>query len=82
VTQPSSLHSHAAVQLTLAKVTGCEPQLHMQQGTAAFWNADSVAVTQEIPRFSLNPDVLFLVYKTPPLVRTLSQLNPVHSLAL
>jgi len=75
------LHGCAAVQLTLAKVTGCQPQLHVQQGTAAFLKAGSVTVTPEIPRFSLNPDVLFVVYKIPPLLRTLSQLNPIHSLA-
>jgi len=69
-----------AVQLTLAKVTGCEPELHKQQGAAASLKADSVTVTQEILRISLNPNVLCLVYKIPPLVRTLSQLHPVHFL--
>lgn len=71
-----------AAQFTLAKVTGCGPELHTQQGAAAFLKADSVTVTQAIPRFSLNPNVLRLVYKIPPLLRTLSQFNPINSVAL
>jgi len=70
------LHSFATVQLTLAKVTGCEPHLHVQQGTAAFLKADSGTVTQEIPRFFFESGCSFSCLQDP---ATGPHLEPVES---
>jgi hypothetical protein len=42
------------------------------------WEAASRSATQEIPNILWNPKVHFRVYKNPPLVHKLIQINPVH----
>jgi hypothetical protein len=48
----------------------------MQQSPS--WEANRFLASQEITRFSWNPQVHYRVYKIPPPVPVLSQVNPVH----
>ena len=43
------------------------------------WEAERFAASQEIPRILWNPKVHYLVYKFPPPVPILSQLDPLHT---
>jgi hypothetical protein len=43
------------------------------------WEAASRSATKEFPNISRNPTVQYRVHKRPPLVPTLSQINPVHT---
>jgi len=43
------------------------------------WEANRFSASQEIPRILSKPKVQYRVYKGPPPVTILSQINPVHS---
>ena len=49
----------------------------MQHGPS--WEANRFEASQEIPRTLRDPKVHYLIYKCPPPVPNLSQLDPVHT---
>ena len=43
------------------------------------WEANRFSASQEIPRILWDPNVNYLIYKCPPPVPNLSQINPIHA---
>ena len=64
----------------------CEVQVIIVRGNSTYsmeqslsWEANQFAASQEIPCILWNPKVRYHIYKCPPPVPILSQLNPVHT---
>jgi len=52
---------------------------YLLHGAQSFWEANRFAASQEIPRNLWYLNVHYRIYKSPPTVPILSQINPVHA---
>jgi len=57
--------------------TGSDSVTHSMKQSSS-WEANRFSASQEIPRILWKPKVQYRVYKSPPPVTILSQINPVH----
>jgi len=55
---------------------------HLLHGAESLLRAHRFSASQEIPRILWNPKVHYHVYKSPPPVPLLSQINPVYALPI
>ena len=53
--------------------------IYLLYGSESFLRSNRFSASQEIPRILWNPKIHYCIYKRPPSVRILSQLDPVHA---